>query len=333
PISGEEFDTNALLTSLNNHISDRIMQNFKLYQSEANYNANNFNFNSLNALVRKIPKEGDPILIASIDSSSIPIANSDRGMAIAARATVVFFKSKKIHGYLKIGPIILYINESNIHDLLNVNEIRLYSTVLNDVELIQRLIRIRLERSIQLELAKHLSKALILIDGSLKPSIFECDEISLNKILKTSLNNKNICVGICKSSRITILNRFADLLALSQGAPLYLDVSELTSGLIRGLAGKVLLTKFMEGSYPLRVDVANSELHICEEILSKVYSNDLFCRGYPESLRLAHHFSVFSETEYVGMCSYVMKNSKLNTCDDHRQALLGHISFTRHMAR
>ncbi|MEM2339541.1 MAG: hypothetical protein QXW83_05000, partial [Nitrososphaerales archaeon] len=88
----KDFNTNDFLISLTHRISEHIAQNFiKISNRCEKHSMNNFDLHFLNKSIRKIPKKAESTLIASIDSSCIPIASSNKGVAIATRATILFF--------------------------------------------------------------------------------------------------------------------------------------------------------------------------------------------------------------------------------------------------
>ena len=76
-----------------------------------------------------------------------------------------------------------------------------------------------------------------------------------------------------------------------------MDVELIIKSLIRNTIGNNLLVKFgNNNSHILRADVVtvNGDK---DESLGKLLGNDSMGAGYPETLRLAHHISTFTNTE------------------------------------
>ena len=67
----------------------------------------------------------------------------------------------------------------------------------------------RVERAVQKGIASHFTNSIILVDGSLKASIFEERDHSIRKISESSVLRKNMLVGISKSTRLKALDRAA----------------------------------------------------------------------------------------------------------------------------
>lgn len=261
-------------------------------------------------VVKEFSRFQMPILIASIDSSCIPIADAEDGYVYVARVAVAFFYDGRPLNYIRIGPLIFHLNEQNTCRLLSDQPEcnRLSKLVLLDKAIAQRMIRIRLERLIARELSCNLSGGIILIDGSLKNSIFDPSNSSLSDILKIARKEKNRIVGISKSSKLRFLNSPLRELHCINKAPVYSDIHYLVSPFLQGLVGRVLLVKFTQDGFVFRVDVADFE-SCHEETLSLLRNNDTFFRGYPESLRIAHHLSIFSNSDCISIKSYLTKKA------------------------
>ncbi|MFC1755739.1 hypothetical protein ACFL96_20505, partial [Thermoproteota archaeon] len=115
------------------------------------------------------------ITVAGIDSSCIQVAETDVGSVYAGRATAVFSQNGQISKYIRIGPIIYYMDDINASKLsfeISGSD-SLKKLFLFDRSLAQQIIRERLERNIALELANMLSDSIIMIDGCLRYSKFE----------------------------------------------------------------------------------------------------------------------------------------------------------------
>ena len=98
-------------------------------------------------------------------------------------------------------------------DTLRHSEIdhRIAKLVLLDSESAKKLIRIRVERAIQLELSHHFSGSILLVDGSLRSSVFEHRKHTLKKVVENCSLYKNTIVGLSKSTKIRIVIKFSSL--------------------------------------------------------------------------------------------------------------------------
>ncbi len=256
--------------------------------------------------IKEFSTVSQPTVLAALDSSCIHVADVEDGSIYAARVASVFFYDQKPQNHVRIGPIIFYLNEQNLMDEEYADE-RLSRLVLIDDSLAKSMIRVRLERAFAMELANNLSGGIIMIDGSLRSSIFDVEFSNLLDILKLAKKNDNRVIGISKSSRHRILNKLSGRLHSIGKAPIYSDIHQLISPIFKGIEGRVLLVKFTNDGLVFRVDVSRFDDEF-DDALSKVRYNDCFFRGYPESLRLAHHLSVFTGSEDTSIKSYLLKN-------------------------
>lgn len=185
------------------------------------------------------------------------------------------------------------------------------------------MIRVRVERAVQKEIASHFTNSIILVDGSLKASIFEERDHSIRKISESSVLRKNMLVGISKSTRLKALDRAAAPLTKVPG-PAYIEVDDIIKSLIRNTIGSNLMVKLEKGSSPiLRADIVGDT----SQSLGMLLGNDVVAGGYPETLRLAHHISTFTSTEVTCLRSHILNNYDVTelAAEDIRRTLLGSI--------
>ena len=71
-----------------------------------------------------------------------------------------------------------------------------------------------------------------------------------------------------------------------------------------------VLAKFAQDGLVFRLDLARSD-EDPEDTLGRILWNDAFSSGYPESLKLAHHLSIFSRAEDQGLKALVTKRFRL----------------------
>jgi hypothetical protein len=260
-------------------------------------------------------------LVAAVDSSSVKLAETEDGSVYAIKCGVATAYAGRTLMHFKIGPVLFYLSEKTVHE--SELEERLSRLVLLDDDLAKRLIRVRVERAVQKEIASHFTNSIILVDGSLKASLFEERERSISKISESSVLRKNMLVGISKSTSIKALDRAAAPLTKMPG-PAYIEVDDIIKSLIRNTIGSNLMIKLENGSSPiLRADIVGD----VSQSLGMLLGNDVVAGGYPETLRLAHHISTFTSTEVTCLRSHILNNYDVTelAADDIRRTLLGSI--------
>lgn len=254
------------------------------------------------------PKENQRI-VASIDSSTVHIAETEEGSIFGAKAGIAFSVFGRIAGYYKLGPLLVYLDANDIKKLAEdcVAKVRLFKLLMLDTSVVQRTIRTRIERTLVLEMASSLQGSILLLDGSLGPSPFESPTMKLRDIIKMAHEKDNCVHGVSKTSNIRILRRLFDCLR-GVRPPAYLDVDEIVRATLRMVYGRILLVRFSGPSIPLRVDVCPPTSEDFENSLAQVAYSDTFYHGYHESLRLAHYLSIFSFDELSSIKGYLIKN-------------------------
>ena len=109
-------------------------------------------------------------------------------------------------------------------------------------------------------------------------------------------------VGFSKSSAIISSNRLSALVSRARRTRI-LRWS-------RRAPSETIVAKFSKDGLVFRLDVARQPGHI-PQTLGCILSNDSFAVGYPESLRVAHHLSVFSRSEDMALKAYLTKRYSL----------------------
>lgn len=262
--------------------------------------------------------------ISAIDSSAIHLAGThEQGAIYAAKSGIVIASGQKIRQHFRIGPMFIHIN----NEFLCSSKIdhNLVGLLLVDSSIAKRLIRIRLERAIQLVFSSHMDNSIVLIDGALKPSVFEDYNCSINKVIEMSSLSSNDVIGLSKNTSMSSLNQYERLLrALPYSA--YIDTSCIIKSQATNTMGNNLLVKLgkNENDHILRADVCSANGND-EECLGKLIGNDIFFRSYPESLRIAHHISTFTTTEVSTLRGFISRNIGVEEIDQYakRKNLLG----------
>lgn len=258
-------------------------------------------------------------MVAAVDSSSIKLAETEEGSLYAVKCGIATAIGGRALMHFRIGPMLFYLSESAVRgsDL----DARVARAALLDDEIAKRLVRVRSERAIQKELAGHLVGSVILVDGSLRTSVFEDRSRSLARIMEDCAVRGNMLVGISKATKFRALQRAGAPLHSVPG-PAYLDVDPLVKSLVRGSAGTSTMVRLTNSGPVIRADVMGPT---SPESLGRLVGNDSMANGYPETLRLVHHISTFTGTELTCLRSHVLNNYQVTelAADDIRRTLLG----------
>ncbi|MFQ5940543.1 MAG: DNA double-strand break repair nuclease NurA [Nitrososphaerales archaeon] len=268
--------------------------------------------------INRIKAIGETATVAAIDSSCAFIGETSEGSIYSAKCGLAIASMGVPVMHFKIGPILFYIDDETM-SLPNTHE-KLWKFVLFDTITAKRMIRIRIERVMQNEICRLLTNAIILVDGSLKRSVFEDEHNGLNRILKNCEVNGNQLVGISKTTRIKVLDKLASSL-MRKNEACYIDVSSLVKNLVSNVLGKPLLAKLSNNGSVLRVDVLNNP----NESLGRLVTNDAITNGYPETLAFAHHVSLFNRTDITCIKGFILSKFGVREMmgEDVRRTLLG----------
>jgi NurA domain len=277
--------------------------------------------------ISDIPSSNRERMIAATDSSCALIGETEDGAIFAGRVSTVFATEKKIRTYWRAGPTIFYLDPVTIRSNICPNLPRkLLNELLIDRRLAERYIRVNLERAAQLNSSKLISDGIILIDGSLRSSTFETSHSSLREIEHSAELNANQLIGFSKASKIRAVSQIATILMSSKKNCSFADITELirTEESARNVSN-TLLVKFARNSSVLRADFSRINSDESTQLLAQIKHNDILFRGYPETLRLAHHLSVFDSSAVSSIRSYLSKEYRLVQIpsDDLRAAMLG----------
>jgi len=273
------------------------------------------------ATVKTLRPIKENAIVAAIDSSSVKLAETDEGNLYAVKCGIAMAYGGCALMHFKIGPVLFYLGESTIHE--SELEERLARLVLLDDDLAKRLVRVRAERAVQKELACHFTSSVILIDGSLKVSMFEDRERSLKNIAESCVLRKNVLIGISKGTKLKALDRAAAPLTKVPG-PAYIDVEDIIKSILRNTIGSNLMVKLEKNCPVLRADIVGDK----DQSFGRLLGNDPVASGYPETLKLSHYISTFTSTEIMCLRSHVLNSYDVTelAADDIRRSLLGSIS-------
>ena len=265
-----------------------------------------------------------PTMVVGVDSSCIQIAETEEGMIFASRFTAVFSYQGKVVNYVRLGPLINYYHESNMEELVGDNRY-LARLALVDPTVGERLLRDRLEYTIQMELARRMHGSVILLDGCIPASNpIDPSESSIS-LLREASKGDNVVVGISKTSRLRFLTELYPALLDSPHALACLDVHEVFPSRLGGPSSRTFLAKFANDGLVLRTDIGTEQHGAALQVLGRLVRNDIFFHGYPDSLRLAHHLSVFTNADRSSLKALL--SDKLSVTElqgvNRRRSMLG----------
>jgi len=130
--------------------------------------------------------------IAAIDTSTIKIGETSKGIIIAIRGATTWKQNRNYH-YTRLGPFIFHITEDNKKDVYKTLEAAYFHThyttnhqaTPNLMQMPTRLASL-LERWLQAMLAKTVTNGLILFDGSLTSGTFDTPVQRMREILNSA---------------------------------------------------------------------------------------------------------------------------------------------------
>jgi len=238
-------------------------------------------------------KEGRPV--ASVDSTCVLIGETTDGALYAARTAVGISREGALRRFFRLGPILVYLSASGMTGLRSNLSSAEMSLLLADHAIAERVVRNIVEGRIVESLLASEQDLIVVADGSLKHPFGQ---------RQTSLavgGSRNCLIGFSKSSTLIVSEGAVASLSKSTGAAYYL----LDSGSV-----KTVLAKFTSDGLVFRLDLAGLREPV-ENTLGRLLWNDSFSAGYPESLKAAHHLSVFSKAEDQALKAFVTKKFRL----------------------
>jgi hypothetical protein len=274
--------------------------------------------------IKPIRPVNESALVAAVDSSSIKLAETEDGSLYAVKSGIAFAINGMAIMHFKIGPILAYLNKETI----KTSELdhRLAQLVLFDGESARSLIRLRVERAIQIKLSDHFTKSIIVVDGALKSSPLENKKESIRTVAENCSVRRNVLLGISKSTSFKLLVKVSTPLTHTKEAA-YMDIQMIIKSLSRTTIGNNLLVKLGNNNSPiLRADIICPEGNT-DNSIGRLLTNDSMAGGYPETLRLAHHVSTFSNSEIACLRGHLLSNYDVTELpsEDIRKTLLGSI--------
>jgi len=272
-------------------------------------------------------RRAEETVVAAVDTSSIKIGETCKGVLMAVRGASVW-KQKKKYRYLRLGPFIFHITEENRKEVYNTMQRAYFNSPHNHSQgspsLMQMPMRIAslLERWLQTMLSQTVSNGLILFDGSLTSGIADTPTQYMKEILDNARRKGNVILAFSKMTSLRFNGYLVTDVLLEHEPPYLFEITGLKPKPPIVLLGDVYVARLTKGNYAFRLDVDKEvppELRI--ESVEKLLGNDLFSQSYPETLRLAHILCTFTANEVIAMQHFIARKYNLkiiNRPDMHR---------------
>jgi hypothetical protein len=267
-------------------------------------------------------------VVAAVDTSSIKIGETNKGILIAVRGASVW-KKKRNYRYLRLGPFIFHITEENKKAVYNTLQMTYFNSShgknrQSSPSLFQMPTRIAnlLERWLQNTLSKTVSKGLILFDGSLTSGIADTSSQCMKEILNNTRRKNNVVLAFSKMTTLRFNGYLVTDVLLGYRPPYLFELSGLKPKPPIVLLGDVYVARLTNGNCAFRLDI-DKEVPVEQRVesIEKLLGNDLFSQSYPETLRLAHIFCTFTANEVIAMQHFIIRKYNLkiiNRPDMHR---------------
>ncbi len=244
--------------------------------------------------INRIDRIDRDAYVVGIDSSCVLVGEAPDGLIYAAKCSIVLAYSMRIITNVKIGPILFYLNDEHMYKSIDDG---------------RRVIRSGLEQITHSRVAEALSGSILLVDGTLRAY----------NIMELCIND-NIPIGLSKSTSIKRMASISSLLA-KYDDPCYADVTYILGMDRNGIS--TLLTKLSSNGVVMRADMHESM--DASYSLGLLIANDILHNGYPETLRLAHHTSIFTNTDIICIRGFMKNDLGVKEVDGYntRSILLG----------
>jgi hypothetical protein len=300
---------------------------FQLNQQTLQQNSSLEQLHAMQPKIQPIPinPKQTETTIAAVDTSSIKLGETSRGIIIAIRGTSVW-KKRRNYGYLRVGPFIFHITEENLKEVYNTL-LKAYFPEQNSqaspgfAHIPVRIANL-LERWLQASLAKTVSNGIILFDGSLTAGTPDTPVHQLKEILNTARKMGNTVLAFTKVTTLRFNGYLITDAWLNQKPPCLIEIANLKPKPPLVLLGDVYVAKLTNGNCAFRLDI-DREVPTPHKIeaVEKLLGNDLITHSYPETLRLAHILCTFTANEVIAMQHFIQQKYSLklvNRPDMHR---------------
>ncbi len=274
-----------------------------------------------------LPRHQEAI-VASVDTSTIKIGETNTGIIIAIRGATVC-KQDHNYRYQRFGPLIFHITEENknaVYRNLERDYFRCQSSNHQTASptLMQMPMRLSglLERWLQSAIARKIANGILLFDGSLTSGTADTPVQRLRDILISARTNNNKVLAFSKATTLRTNGYLITDLLPNKEPPYLLETTGLHFRPPTVLLGNVYVARLNKTNMAFRLDI-DKELPYNDQIESveKLIANDALQQSYPETLRLAHILCTFTANEILAMQHFITRKHGIqiiNRPDMHR---------------
>ena len=246
--------------------------------------------------------------VVAIDTSSVRVAESGRGVVAAVRGAVVWREGERVEIEV-VGPFLFYIDYGEMSRVLSmvlgervsgVSGYRLYSSI-------ERVLASLVEKRIQEYVIDRFRDSIILFDGSLTAGPLDNPLHLVRRILEKADPRGNDVLAFSKTSVLRVMGEPLLLLGSKYEPPYILDVTKAVKKIEFGVRvlGDVYLARLCKGCGGYRVD-AKTKKRI-GEVFGSLLKSDPLIYGYPETLILAHDYCTFNKIDLIAIQSLLRK--------------------------
>lgn len=241
-----------------------------------------------------LESKNDGSTVVAVDVSIRSLGETRRGQIGVLRGSIVW-REDGTYRYFRYGPYVFgipndYPKKSSSYAFLQIqNEI---------------------ESEIKAKACELASNSIVLFDGCLFEFGQPTRSPTLSAILQIAHRNSNSVLAISKHS--ALLESLEDEMIVVNRTPGPILLKQSPKDASPNQMGWIFLAKLARKSLPFRLDVdkalsAEEAVHCAERLVG----NDIMMQGYPETLRLAHILSIFTECEIIVLQSQLAKQCGL----------------------
>lgn len=259
--------------------------------------------------------------IVGIDVSNTKIGETENGAIYAFRGSIVW-RDGESYRFIRCGPLIFHLQEAFLTEFH-------FQGGSGKTPILSRLRNI-FERNLQLAATKSFRDIILLLDGSLTAGTPDNPSRLLLELLEESREKGNTVIAISKSTKLVINGKNITSLIRELRKPCFISIDSYVKPLFPThpvhLMGKIFVAKLAKDGFPFRVDIDRmAPIQDPKISLGLLLGNELLEGGYPETLRLAHILSKFTESETLAISSFLAGKYRLRIPPrfDLRKALFG----------
>ncbi|MCW3998303.1 MAG: DNA double-strand break repair nuclease NurA [Candidatus Bathyarchaeota archaeon] len=245
--------------------------------------------------------------IGAVDTSTIKIGETRKGILIAIRGAIIQRQNKK-YRYTRVGPFIFHITERNRNQIYNELERACFRTHIerqsNKPNLLQLPMYIAslLERWLKDSLVKRIKNGLILFDGSLVSGTIDSPLYYMKHILNQAKKNDSTILAFSKITKLRSNGYLITERLPRYDPPYILETNGVSAKLPIVLLGDIYVAKLNKTNYAFRLDIDKDlTFQVRKKAVERLLGNDFLIHGYPETLRLAHVLCTFTANEIVAV--------------------------------